>query len=126
MSVTSNPTTDPVQAMLAQTALKNLLFAANSRYYGINTTTMTDSQDRITIYLRRRFLPSPSLFQLLQEHTVIQGERLDNIAAQYLSDPTLFWQICDANNAMRADDLTATVGRKLAITMPQGITGTAL
>ena len=29
----------------------------------------------------------------------MQGERLDNVAAQYLGDPTLFWRLCDANNA---------------------------
>ncbi len=118
--------TDPVQAMLAQTALKNTLFVAGSRYYGIDTTTIVDKQGTTIAYVRRRFVPPPSSFQLLQEHTVTQGERLDNIAAQYLGDPTMFWRLCDANNAMRPEDLTATVGRKLRITMPQGITGTSL
>jgi hypothetical protein len=112
--------------MLAQTALKNTLFAAGSRYYGIDTPTIVDKQGTTIAYVRRRFVPSPASFQLLQEHTVTQGERLDNIAAQYLGDPTLFWRLCDANNTMRPDDLTATVGRKLRITMPQGITGTAI
>ena len=53
----------------------------------------------------------------------MQGERLDNIAAQYLGDPTLFWRLADANGAMRPEELTETVGRKLRITMPEGITG---
>jgi len=121
-----NIPTDPVQAILAQTALKNTLFAAGSRYYGIDTATMVDKRGTTIAYVRRRFVPSREDFQLLQEHTVTQGERLDNIAAQYLGDPTLFWRLCDANNAMRPDDLTVTVGRKLRITMPQGVTGTAL
>ena len=52
-----------------------------------------------------------------------KGERLDNIAAQYMGDPTLFWRLCDANNAMRPEELTETIGRILRITLPQGIPG---
>jgi hypothetical protein len=117
---------DPVQAMLAQTSLKNTLFAANSRYYGMDTDTLALPQGKTIIYLQRRFLPPAERFQLLQEHVVTQGERLDNIAAQFLGDPELFWRLCDANNAMRPDELTETVGRTLRITLPEGITGTAL
>lgn len=120
------PQLDAVQAMLAQTSLKNNLFAPTSRYFGIDTLTYVNSQGASVIYLQRRFLPPPDQFQLLQEHTVIQGERLDNIAAQYLGDPTLFWRLCDANNAKRPEELTETVGRKIRITMPQGITGAKL
>jgi len=122
---TQTALTDPVQAMLAQTTLKNTLFAPNSRYYGIDTATIVEN-GRTTVYLRRRFLPPASRFQLQPEHTVVQGERLDTIAAQELGDPTLFWRLCDANNAMRPGELTETVGRKLRVTMPEGINGTAL
>ncbi len=121
----SDPNLDPIQALLAQTALKNTLFSASSRYFGIDTATI-DEDGRTIVYIRRRFLPQPGRFQLLQYHTVIQGERLDNIAAKYIGDPTLFWRLCDANNAMRPDELTETVGRKLRITMPEGITGAAI
>ena len=118
--------TDPVQALLAQTSLKNSLFAANSRYFGIDTQTITMAQGKIVIYLSRRFLPAPERFQLLQEHTVTQGERLDNIAARQLGDPELFWRIADANRAMRPEELVETLGRKLRITLPEGISGTSL
>jgi hypothetical protein len=121
----SDPQTDPVQAMLAQTSLKTTLFAATSRYYGLNTTTI-EQRGRPVAYVLRRFVPQPERFQLLQMHTVIQGERLDNLAAQYLGDPALFWRLCDANRAMRPWELTATVGRRLRITMPAGITGAPL
>lgn len=123
MNSTTPP--DPVEAMLAQTSLRNTLFAPNSRYYGLDTTTITQDGTMIA-YVRRRFLPDAARFQLLQEHVVMQGERLDNIAAQYLGDPTLFWRLCDANNAMRPAELTETPGRRLRITMPEGINGTAL
>jgi len=118
--------TDPVQALLAQTSLKTTLFAPNSRYYGLDTETLVTADGRMIAYVVRRFVPPPESFQVLQEHTVTQGERIDNIAARYLGDPELFWRLCDANRAMRPDDLVANPGRKMRITLPQGITGTAL
>ena len=56
-------------------------------------------------------------------YSVVAGDRLDTIAAQLLGDPELFWRIADANGAMRPDELTETVGRKLRITLPAGIPG---
>ena len=96
-------------------------FPPTSRYYQIATGQYTAPDGRIIVYLHRRFIPSADSFTLLEEHTVTQGERLDNIAAQTLGDPEQFWRICDANNAMRPDDLTATPGRVLRITLPEGI-----
>jgi hypothetical protein len=114
----------PLQTLVAQqTSLKSTLFAANSRYAGIDTATLSLPQGKTIIYLTRRFLPPAERFQLLQEHTVTQGERLDNITAKYMADPTLFWRLCDANNAMRPEELTETIGRKLRITLPEGIPG---
>jgi len=99
-------------------------FPANSRYASTDTAMWTGPDRQTIIYLERRFVPSADSFALLQEHVVTQGERLDNIAAQALGDPLLFWQLCDANNAMRPDELTETIGRRLRITLPQGIPGT--
>ncbi len=117
---------NPVEALLAQTSLKRTLFSANSRYYGVDTATLAKPQGKSIVYLLRRFLPPSDNFQVVQEHVVAQGERLANIAAQFLGDPELFWRLCDANDAMRPDELTETIGRRLRITLPQGITGTAL
>jgi nucleoid-associated protein YgaU len=77
-------------------------------------------------YVLRRFVPRPERLQTLQTYTVQQGDRLDNIAAKFLGDPTLFWRLCDANRAMRPWDLTETPGTRLRVTMPDGVTGTAL
>ena len=68
-------------------------------------------------------MPPPERFSLLVEHTVTGGDRLDNLAAHYFGDPELFWRICDANRALRPDDLTETAGRRLRITLPEGIAG---
>lgn len=98
-------------------------FPPTSRYYGIETAALIMPDGRTVSYLRRRFLPAPERFALLQEHTVTQGERLDLISAKYQGDPEAFWRIADANAAMRPEALTETVGRRLRITLPEGIPG---
>lgn len=115
--------TDPLQAILQPNILKTNPFPINSRYHGIETATLETTEGKKIVYLRRRFCPPPERFALLQEHTVTQGERLDNITAQYLGDPEQFWRICDANGAIRPDELTETIGRRLRITLPEGIPG---
>ncbi len=113
---------DPLQAIL-QFSAKRSLFPPNSRYHDIDTAKLEAMDGRTIIYLRRRFIPPPERFALLQEHTVIQGDRLDNITARYLGDPEQFWRICDANAAIRPEELTESPGRKLRITLPEGIPG---
>jgi hypothetical protein len=104
--------------------MMNLLFPPSSRYFSVVATTLEGRDGRVIVYLERRFVPPPQRFALLQEHVVTQGERLDNITGQYLDDPEQFWRICDANRAMRPDELTETIGRRLRITLPEGIPGT--
>jgi hypothetical protein len=113
--------TDPLQNMLA--AFKPSQFPPNSRYATTQTATIELPEGRVVVYLKRRFVPPPERFALLQEHFVAQGERLDNITARYIGDPERFWQICDANRAMDPDDLTEEPGRALRITLPEGIPG---
>jgi len=96
-------------------------FAPNSRYYGLPTTTLTTRDGRIVTYLTRRFVPAPENFALVSQHAVMQGDRLDNLAARYFNDPVQFWRLCDANRASRPDELIETLGRLLSITLPQGV-----
>jgi hypothetical protein len=98
-------------------------FPAASRYFQIETATFQTPEETTIVYLRRRFVPSPDRFDLLFEHTVVQSDRLDNVTARYLGDPEQFWRVCDANCAMRPEELTETVGRHLRITLPEGIPG---
>jgi hypothetical protein len=98
-------------------------FPATSRYAGVETTTFTAADGTEIVHLKRRFVPGPDRFELLQEHSVAKGDRLDNLTALYLDDPEQFWRICDANNAMLPDELIQTVGRRLRITLPEGIKG---
>jgi hypothetical protein len=99
------------------------MFAITSRYYNLPTAEFETAEGRKIVYVRRRFVPQPERFELLTEHTVTEGERLDNITYQYLGDPEQFWRVADANNAIRPDELTETIGRKLRITLPEGIPG---
>lgn len=114
---------DPLSAMLQAGVFGNALFPVTSRYHGIQTKIRETSDGKKVIYLQRRFVPQPERFELLQEHVVTEGERLDNITAHYLGDPEQFWQLCDANRAMRPDELTERIGRRLRITLPEGIPG---
>lgn len=112
---------DQLQQLLQPVNLQATLYPPTSRYYGVPIAQTTAPDGRTTAYLRRRFLPQPDRFALLSEHTVTEGERMDQIAARYLNDAEQFWRICDANAAMHPDDLTATPGRTLRITLPEGI-----
>ena len=109
---------NPLDQMLALAAP---LFAPSSRYSGIDTAKLETPDGETIVYLRRRFVPQPERFALLREHVVTQGDRLDNLAALYLGDPELFWRLCDANRALRPDELIEEIGRRLRITLPEGL-----
>ncbi len=98
-------------------------FAPTSRYATIETVTLEVNGKEIR-YLKRRFVPPPDRFAMLHEHVVKRGERLDVIAHTEIGDAELFWRVCDANGAMRPDELTETIGRRLRITLPEGIPDT--
>jgi nucleoid-associated protein YgaU len=102
--------------------LKASLFAPNSRYMGIGTNTLTTAAGQNVVYLQRRFVPQASAFAVLQQYTVKQGDRLDNTAASLLGDALLYWRICDANGALRPEEMEVP-GLTLNITLPQGIPG---
>lgn len=94
------------------------MFEYSSRYYNLETAEHPTPRGPV-VYVRRRFLPIPAAETVLAEHIVTQGERLDHITTRYLGDPEQFWRLCDANNALHPDELTAVIGRTLRITMPQ-------
>jgi hypothetical protein len=97
------------------------MLSPSSRYHGLATATLETPDGRTVTYLRRRFIPPANRFATVQLHTVAAGDRLDNITAQYFGDPEQFHALCDANNAMHPLELTETVGRRLRITLPEGI-----
>jgi hypothetical protein len=99
------------------------MFAQTSRYAEIETAELELRPGQPVRYVRRRFVPPPERFELLTEHVVTERDRLDNLTATYLGDPEQFWRVADANGAMRPDELTETVDRRLRICLPEGIPG---
>jgi nucleoid-associated protein YgaU len=95
------------------------MFEPTSRYYAIESAEYTTATGRTVAYKRRRFLPQGEQMPLLLEVTVVQGDRLDAIAARTLGDPQAFWRVADANNAMAPHRLTTEPGRVLRVPVPQ-------
>jgi hypothetical protein len=114
---------DPIQNLLGLGALKVNPFPTNSRYSSIPTATLKTADGKVVAYLRRRFVPPANRFALLHEYTVTQGDRPDTLAAKLIGAPELFWQLCDSNTAMQPDELSETPGRRLRVTLPEGIPG---
>lgn len=97
------------------------MFETNSRYYRVQEVDLIfkdiESGERKISYKRRRFIPPIENTGTFLEHTVTQGERLDNITARYVGDPTLFWRICDVNLVLKPDELTAEPGHPIKISI---------
>ncbi len=98
------------------------MFTPTSRYANLKVLEKTLVDGTKVKYVSRRLVPPASHFSPLTQHTVSGHERLDQIAARYLNDPEMFWQLCDANNAIDPDELVVT-GRVIRITLPEGIAG---
>ena len=121
----TDPMINPLQQVLRLGISPVSLLPDTSRYSSVGSAKLETPDGKTIIFLRRRFVPQPEKFALLEEHTVIQGDRLDNVTALHLGDPEQFWRLCDANRALRPDELTETenIGRRLRITLPEGLQG---
>jgi hypothetical protein len=95
-------------------------FSATSRYAKLPVSTYIDAQGNAISYVTRRFLPPSTSFALMQEYSIVEGDRLDNLAARFIGDPQQFWKLCDANDAMEPEALME-IGQSLRITLPEGV-----
>ena len=99
------------------------MFDVTSRYYSLETATLSvadpDGLTRAIAYKRRRFIPPLDEATRVLEHRFAAGERLDNITARYLGDPTQFWQICDANLVLGPEELEAEIGQVIHVALPR-------
>jgi hypothetical protein len=112
-----------LETLLTQGATGVPRFAPNSRYYATAISTLVTTDGRMIPYVKRRFVPAPERFATLSEHAVVAGDRIDLLASTYLGDPELYWRLCDANGALRPDELTEFIGRRVRITLPEGVPG---
>src|SRR3569832_2004093 len=113
----------PLQAMLDAGVLDTSPFPPNSRYHGVAIATMQQAHQEPLAYLKRRFVPPPENFSEVQRHTVVQGDRLDNLAARYLGDPEIYWRLCDAIGAVRPDEVSVRAGTRIDFSLPEGMPG---
>jgi hypothetical protein len=115
----------PLQRLIQMGVVPSVSFPTDSRYYSSGTLSYTAPNGQTFSYLARRIVPQPGApnYATVAQHSVKQGDRLDLLAAKYLGDPLIFWLICDANGAIRPNQLVETAGTVLNITMPQGIPG---
>jgi hypothetical protein len=97
------------------------MFDSKSRYADCETAVMTetkpDGTEREIHYVRRRFIATNETSTVMVEHSVKQGERLDNITARYIGDPEQYWRLCDANDVTDPLELEE-IGRTIKITIP--------
>jgi hypothetical protein len=91
------------------------MFTRTSRYNGVPQAIVTTPSGREIAYVRLRTIPSPPAFRV---HIVAREDRIDRVAYAYFRDPEQFWRLCDANAAMRPDDLLAEIRRRLNVPMP--------
>ena len=102
------------------------LFTITSRYYPVETTQLTTADGKTVVYLKRRRMPQPEEFVTLQEHRVIEGDRLDNITAKYLGDPygpPYPWSY-DGPATTTAGQISDSWGRSFAVTVDTNLSDT--
>jgi hypothetical protein len=116
--------TDPVQMLIDAGAIPSAPFDANSRYNGVSLGVLQRRADDAPLaYVRRRFMPPRRSVAIAAEHLVRGGERPDTLAAVHLGEPLLYWRIADANAVIDPHELTDTVGARVLIPLPPGMSG---
>ncbi len=89
----------------------------DSRYADLEVLEHVTPDGRTIRYLDRRFILPAGAFRSLGEVRLVDGDRLDAVAARTIGDPLQYWRICDANEAMRPEELLQP-GRTLKIPSP--------
>jgi hypothetical protein len=112
---------DPLRALTKGPPLDETLYPPGSRYHRIAIAEIVLTDGRTVRYLRRRFAPDPAALTPLVLHVVVESDRLDNLAAQYLGDPLQSWRIADADGALRMEAVVVEIGRRIRITLPDGV-----
>jgi len=110
-----------LESILQNAAAGSQPFPANSRYNGQPVLTHVDARGRELAYVARRVVPPADRFATVQTHTVQDGDRLDAVSARHAGDAERWWQVADANGAIRPGELTETPGAQLRITLGEGI-----
>lgn len=81
------------------------MFFPGSRYEKTGTYPVVQPDGTRVAVTRLPLPPRPEELRLLGFHPRRDAQRLDAIANHYLGDPTAFWRLADANNAVVPDAL---------------------
>jgi hypothetical protein len=103
--------------------LENTLYPPGTRYNGVPLAEAQFPDGRTVRYLRRRLLPDPASLATVLEYRIADGDRLDNLAARFLGDALASWRMADANGALRLESLVEETGRRIRITLSDGVPG---
>ncbi|MEA2387111.1 MAG: hypothetical protein QOJ22_1285 [Thermoleophilaceae bacterium] len=115
---------DPLQELLAAGAVPTTSFPPTSRYADAGDDAWDPGNGEPPVpFLRRRLCPRAERLALLYEVGVVEGDRRDVLAHRHVGDAALWWRFADANGAVDPRDLTAPAGRRLRITLPEGVPG---
>ena len=119
---------DPIQALLSAGMVPSVAFPPTSRYVEVGVATYSPvpgpGEEPVPVaFLRRRLVPRPDRFSLLYEYSCVEGDRRDLVAATHLSDPELWWRLADANGVVDPAGMTEPPGRRLRVTLPEGVPG---
>jgi hypothetical protein len=79
------------------------MFDAKSRYFKLTPCLVKDHRGREVKVVP---VPPPPKQSLLGIHFHKEGERIDHLAAKYLSDPAGYWRIAELNDVMTAEVLS--------------------
>ena len=117
---------DPLQELLAAGAVPTTAFPPTSRYVAVGVDAWDPGNgDPPVPFLRRRLCPRAERLSLLYEVAVVEGDRRDVLAARHVGDAALWWRLADANGVVDPRTLTERVGRRLRITLPEGVQGSS-
>jgi hypothetical protein len=100
-------------------------FPITSRYHDTGQRETTTADGRTVVHLDRRFVPPPESLATLGHHRVVEGERIDSVAASELGDPSQWWRLADANGVTDPEELVDEVGTVVRITLPGGVPGSS-
>lgn len=114
--------TDPVQLLIDAGAIPSSPFVAQSRYSGVPLAVLqVRADDPGRVYVKRRFIPAASTLAIAVSHAVQSLDRPDLLGAKYFGDPLYYWRIADANAVVDPNELTDTLGRRVAVPVPTGL-----
>ena len=100
------------------------MIGPTSRYIDVGITSIQAIRNGVPVEIRfvsRRFIPPPAANLTIIRYSVKQGDRVDNLAARFLGDPTQFWRVADVNVVLRPTELTDTLGETIEIALALGV-----